>query len=404
MSKYIHDGGSSIFNLISKALVRTKGVKKIRTSTGAFKSFSRGDRGKSFRFFSKRRNKSTTNLTKRMNYMNERISGKTQKIHGYSAKLAESKILNTSRLNQYSKQITVQKDKLAQLNALKAAGKINPRQLRELRTAKSSIKAFQKKQTSIISSFDKNTAKIKTKIAKARTNLNAKVTKYAAKQEKYKGIMEKKIYKSQKRLDKGFTKTCKNLKKTGKSAIGCLEAFEKCKASGHGLDLKAMTGCVNTQSAEMGLPSGLDPGTITQTMTKQANKHFIRVFKRGRHLREIKRISSGTGAKLEKSMSNTAKTLDYGKTLGQTQTVSGVGALSKARTRQLTGQEIAPGTGIKDFSSPQATQHFLNVPTQRAITPLIPPRGVTFTPDPGTVNPAFRPPSPDPNYLQIGPE
>lgn len=353
MPKYIHDGGSNIFTLLSKKLVRPFGFKKIRTPTGAFQSFSRGARGKKFRLFGKLRTRSTGNLTKRMNYMNKRISGKTQKVEGYSFKLKEAQMKSQSRLNKYKNDMTPHTDKIAKLKDLQEKGtKLNPRQLRELKNAESSVRSLQKTQKSILKSYSQKSAEINRKMRKAQTRLDYKVTKYAAKQKKYKGLMERKLYKSQKRLDKGFTKTCKNLKKTpGKSPMACLEAFEKCKAKGNSLNLDAMTGCVNAESALQGLPIDLKKGDITTTMTKLANKHFLRRFKRGRHLREISRITSGKGAKLQTSMNETAKTLQYGKVLANAPSASGVGALSKARTRQLTGQNIVPGTGVKDFST-----------------------------------------------------
>jgi hypothetical protein len=362
MSKYIHDGGSSFFTLLSKKLVRPFGFKKIRTSTGSFQTISASSRGKGFKFFGPLRTKSTGNLTKRMNYMNKRISGKTQKVEGYAFKLKESQMLSKSRLTNYKNQIHTQNTKIAELKGLQSMGKLKPKQLKELKKAESSVRSLQKTQKSIVKSYAKKSAKIHRKMRKAQTRLNYKVTKYAAKQKKYKGLMERKIYKSQKRLDKGFTKTCKNLKKTpGKSPMACLEAFEKCKASGHGLNLGGMTQCVNAESAKAGLPIDLKQGDITTTMTKLANKHFLRRFKRGRHLREISRITSGKGAKLQTSMNETAKTLQYGKTLAQAPTASGVGALSKARARQLTGQNIIPGNPkIKDFSSPSTGKEILN--------------------------------------------
>jgi hypothetical protein len=358
MSKYIHDGGSSIFTLFTKKLVRPVGFKKFRTSTGSFQSVSRGARGKSSTIFGKWRTKSTGNLTKRMDHMNKRISGKTQKVEGYAFKLKEAQMTSRSRINNYSSRINTHNTKIAELKGL---GKLNPKQLKELKKAEASVRSLKRTQKSIVKSYAIQSKKLNRKMTKAQANLDAKVTKYAARQKKYKGLMERKIYKSQKRLDKGFTKTCKNLKKKpGKSPMACLEAFEKCKSKGHGLNLDAMTGCVNAESAKQGLPIDLNKGDITTTMTKLANKHFLRRFKRGRHLREISRITSGKGAKLQTSMNETAKTLQYGKTLGQVKGVSAVGALSKARTRQLTGKEIVQGKpDIKDFSSPSTGQTIL---------------------------------------------
>jgi hypothetical protein len=356
MAEYIHKGGS-IFTWVTKKFARPIGFKRIRTSTGAFKSFSKSARGKSFSPFAKWRTKSTGNLTKRMDYMNKRIAGKTQKIEGYSAKLAEARILSTSRMSHYANKINAKQNKIT---ALTGIAKKTPKQAKQLKLAQSSLKGLENKQKAVGASFIRKTTKIKYKMSKAQANLTKKVSKYSARKQKYTALMERKIYKSQKRLDKGFTKTCKKLKKSGKSAIGCLEAFQTCKAKGHGLNLAAMTGCVNNESATMGVPSGLDEKLITDTMTKQVNKHFIRRFKRGRHLREIKRITSGKADKLQTSIGTTAETLKYGKTLGEAKGVSAVGALSKARTRQLTGHEIVPGNlGIKDFSSPSTGQAIL---------------------------------------------
>lgn len=347
-------GSSNFLTALSKKLVRPAGFKRIRTSTGSFKSFSRGARGKEFRFFGKFRSKSSKNIKNRLNYMNERVAGKTQKIEGYAAKLKDSKITAKNRINEYSERISGKQSRIAELEG--RLGSLSKKEAKELRTVQSELRTLQNKQKSIISTHAKDTLKMEKKIAKAQTNLQKKLDTYGPKQKKYQALMQKKIYKSQKRLDKGFTKTCRNLAKKKKSAIGCLEAFETCKGKGHGLDIKAMTSCINLESEAMGLPVNLSQGEVTGTMTKLANKHFFRRFKRARHLREIARISKH-GSQLQKAVNTSSKTLDYGKTL---RTAEGdtfhIEELSKARTRQLSGQDIIPGSGIKDFSSPQSRQ------------------------------------------------
>ncbi len=360
--KQYNQDGSGFFSSLSKGLVRPFGLKRIRTSTGAFKSFSRGARGKQFTFFGLR-NRSSKSLKNRLNFMNERISGKTQKIEGYAAKLKESQGIAKTRINEYSRRISGKQSRIAELEKLKEAGNLTKKQAKqiksELNEAKSKLKKLENKQKSIVSSHAKETLNAEKKIAKAQANLQKKLNTYGPKQKKYQALMQKKIYKSQKRLDKGFTKTCRNLAKKGKSAIGCLEAFEKCKGQGHGLDMKAMTGCINTESSAMGLPIDLKQGDVTGTMTKLANKHFIRRFKRGRHLREIARISKH-GSDLQKSINTSSQTLAYGKALRSANTNRAkIEVLSKARTRQLSGQDIIPGSGVKDFSSPKA-QGYIN--------------------------------------------
>jgi hypothetical protein len=353
--QYNQDGSGFFSSLrnISKKLVRPAGFKKIRTSTGAFKTFSRGARGKQFTFFGLR-NRSSKNIKNRLNFMNERIAGKTQKIEGYAAKLKESQGIAKTRINEYSRRISGKQSRIAELEKLKEAGTLTRMQKRELNIAKSTLKGLKNKHKSIVRSHAKETLKLNKKLGKAQKNLQKKLDTYGPKQKKYQALMKKKIYKSQKRLDKGFTKTCRNLTKKGKSAIGCLEAFEKCKGQGLGLDMKAMTGCINMESSAMGLPIDLKQGDVTGTMTKLANKHFINVFKRRRHLREIARISKH-GSDLQKSINTSSKTLAYGKALrtAEGDTIK-IGEFSKARTRQLSGQDIIPGSGVKDFSSSNA--------------------------------------------------
>jgi hypothetical protein len=320
--------GGGVLSWVSKKFARPAGFKRIRTSTGAFKSFSRSARGKATTPFGNFRTKSTENIKNRLEYMNKRISGKTQKIEHYTAKLKEAAILKNS--------------KIAGLTKRKALlGTTNPAKLAKL----------ERKIARTTQKLEKTTAKINARIQKAQANLNKKLIKYGPKQKKYAALMERKIYKSQKRLDKGFTKTCKNLKKTGKSSVGCLEAFEKCKATGPSLNLAAMTTCVNTKSQEMGVPSGLDEKHITDTMTQLANKHFIRRFKRGRHLREIKRITSDKAGKLQTSMNKTTKTLEYGTTLGKATDSVALGSLSTDRVKALAPIKPSAPTQVLSLSS-----------------------------------------------------
>lgn len=293
MSKHKHVGSGRtgrFLHYMSKKIVRPAGYKRIRTSTGAFKSFSRSARGKRFPILSKFRTRSSKNLKTRLNYMNERIAGKTQKIENYAVKLKEAEILTKNKKKDLE---NIQK------------------------TLDPGSKEWEKiasKLEKLDTSLSKKLSKTTLKIEKARRNLTKKLNKYAPKQKKYQALMQKKIYKSQKRLDKGFTKTCRNLKKTGKSIIGCLEAFEICKSKTPGLDLSKMTKCINLESETMGVPSNLKESEITQTMTKLANSHFIRRFKRRRHLREIRRISKH-GNSLEQSIKESSATIKYGKKL-----------------------------------------------------------------------------------------
>jgi hypothetical protein len=100
-------------------------------------------------------------------------------------------------------------------------------------------------------------------------------------------------------------------------------------------------------------------------MTKLANKHFINRFKRGRHLREIARISKH-GNQMQKAINNSSKTITYGSTMHKAEgDIFKIDELSKARTRQLSGQDIIPGTGIKDFSSPDATHQIEQLSLQK---------------------------------------
>jgi hypothetical protein len=330
MSKYKHDGGSSIFTLFSKKAVMPLGLKRIRTSTGAFKSFSRSARGKRFPIFSKLRTRSSKNLKTKLNYMNERISGKTQKIEHYSARLKEAQILSASKRK-----------------GLEARQKL-------FGEGSSEWQKIQNKLDKLEPKLEKQLAKMSKKIQKAQKNLTVKLNRYKPRREKYEKLMQRKIYKSQKRLDKGFTKSCKNLKKTGQSSIGCLEAYEICKGKHANLDLKGLTACVNMESENMGLPSNLKEGQITETMTALANKHFIRRFKRRRHLREIKRISKH-GDELEKSLKDSKGTMIYGQKLqahsmnATPQSFNKLGQLSKERVIYKNIAKNNPGLSLAEL-------------------------------------------------------
>ncbi len=291
-SKHKHVGSGKagrFFRYMSKKLVRPAGFKKIRTSTGAFKTFSRSARGKEFRFFGLH-TRSSKSLKNRLNYMNERIAGKTQKIESYAAKLKEAQLLSASKRKNLQDRLKLYPENSKKWN------KIN------------------EKLEKLEPKLEKKFAKMTQKVEKARKNLTKKLKTYGPKQKKYQALMQKKIYKSQKRLDKGFTKTCRNLKKTGKSAIGCLDAFEKCKETTPSLDLGKMTKCINLESETMGVPSNLKEGDVTQTMTKLADSHFLRRLKRRRHLREIKRITKH-GDTLEQSVKESSATIKYGEKL-----------------------------------------------------------------------------------------
>jgi hypothetical protein len=289
MSNKYKQNGSGLFSAIGKTKFgkyagRPFGFsKKIRTSTGDYKSFSRALRGKRFPIISKFRNRSSKNLKNRLNYMNERIAGKTQKIEGYAAKLSVAKIKTDSKIISLQKKMALKPEKFAK---------------------------YQAKIEKLNGKLKSKTEKLTKKLNKAQTKLTKKLDRYVGKQNKYSRLLEKKIAKSQKRLENGFTKTCKNLrKKPGKSPIACLEAYQTCKGQ-HGLDLTALTGCVNTQSAAMGNPLDLKPGEVTGTMNKLAKKHFFNRFKQRRHLREIRRLKHGS--ELQKSINKSKGTIMYG--------------------------------------------------------------------------------------------
>jgi hypothetical protein len=359
MSKYKQDGRGGIFNYLSKKAVRPLGFKRIRTSTGSFKSFSRSARGKRFPIFSKLRKRSSKNLKTKLNYMNERISGKTQKIEHYAARLKEAQILSASKRR-----------------GLEARKKLFTKGSEEWNKIEKKIKKLD-------DNLEKQLPIMTQKIEKAKKNLTIKLNKYKPKQEKYEKLMQRKIYKSQKRLEKGFTKSCKNLKKTGQSSIGCLEAYEICKGKHANLDLKGLTACINMESENMGLPSNLKEGQITETMTALANKHFIRRFKRRRHLREIKRISKH-GDQLEKSLKNTKGTIRYGEKLeghsmnGTQQSFNKLGELSKERVIYKNVAKNNPGLSLAELEK-KTYEKIDKTQITQTIREENP--GVVFTPD-----------------------
>jgi hypothetical protein len=287
MSKNKQDGGDGVFRYLSKKAVRPLGFKRIRTSIGTYKSFSRSARGKRFPIVSKIRTKSSENLKTKLKYMNERIEGKTQKIEGYAVKLKEYQILKQSKIDNLKLQLksTTDPDSILKIN--------------------SNIAKIEYELKNKIDTISK-------KVIKAQKNLTKKLKKYIPKKEKYSQLINRKIYKSQKRLEKGFTKTCKDIVKTQptKSSIACLQAYKSCKDR---LSLEGITKCVNLETDKMGLPLDLKSDDVKQTMTKLANQHYIRIFKRRRHLREINRLN--TISNLQKSMYKQTGTIRYGEKL-----------------------------------------------------------------------------------------
>jgi hypothetical protein len=313
--------GSGIFKYLSKKAVRPLGFKRIRTSTGVYKSFSRSARGKTELL-----RHSSKNLKTKLKYMNERIEGKTQKIEGYAVKLKEYQILKQSKIDNLKLQL-------------------------KSTTDSSSIMKLNSKISNIESKLEKKINTIGKKVTKAQVNLTKKLKKYTPKHEKYSRIMQKKIYKSQKRLEKGFTKTCKDLVKIKKSSIACLESFKICKKKNAALDIKRLTDCVNRESDAIGLPIDIKSSEVSDSMIKLADKHFLRRFKRRRHLREINRITKH-GAELEQIRDKSKGALIYGEKLRAQNMFNGqksfnkLGQLSKERTIYKKLQNNSPGLSL----------------------------------------------------------
>jgi hypothetical protein len=335
-------GGSGFFSQLGKLV---KPGRKIRTESGLYKTFSRAERGKQFRFFNRFRNKSTKNLTGRMNYMNQRIAGKRQKVEGYATKLEMKRISHHSAISKID---------------TKYADKIKTAQAQGNPTLVANLQKQQQQATEKAKKlFDKQAKKLTKKVTAAQARLTKKLDRYSVKQVKYKKMMDKKIYKSQKRLEKGFTKTCKNLLKTptgkGKSPLACLQAYSACKKQS-GLNLNELTSCVNAESAKNGFPLDLQASAVTGTMTKLANKHFIRRFKRGRHLREIERLSSGTGAKMTAAYDESKKTLYSGRHLtAQGANLNKIGTLSKERLKPTYYQSMSSNYSPVQRATPGAS-------------------------------------------------
>jgi hypothetical protein len=326
MLKNKHYGGDGFFRYVSKKAVRPFGFKRIRTSTGVYKSFSRSARGKRFPIFSKLRKHSSKNLKTKLNYMNERIEGKTQKIEGYAVKLKEYQILKQSKIDNLKLQL-------------------------QSTTDSSSIMKLNSKIANIESKLAKKINTIGKKVTKAQANLTKKLKKYKPKQEKYSRIMQKKIYKSQKRLEKGFTKTCKDLVKVRKSSIVCLQSYSICKKKNPTLDIKRLTDCVNRESDAIGIPIDIKSAEVSDSMLKLANKHFFRRFKRRRHLREINRIFKH-GEELEQLRDKSKATIMYGEKLKAQNMFDGqksfnkLGQLSQERTIYKRLQNNSPGLSL----------------------------------------------------------
>jgi hypothetical protein len=243
----------------------------IRTGTGQYKTFGFFQKGYFVKLpFVKR---STKNIRARLGYINTTIGGKMSKVNKYHIDLNLAKIKVQNKIDLLTKKAARLKD----TNPVK-------------------YKKIMNKITSKKLKFDKYANGIDKQIKDARKELKEVSKKYEGETIKLQNLMDKKMYKSQKRLTKGLSKGCNNMK-IGQQ-LGCSEAIGICK--NHGINVNEYLKCMNSYGFN------IPENDLYKHMESSAKSHFIRRFKRGRQLREIKRLRT-QGAELEQIKGETVE-------------------------------------------------------------------------------------------------
>jgi len=279
--KYVIQKGRGYGNALKVGFSKIKlnpFAKTYRTETGKYitKNFSQKGKVYPWNFW---RTRSSSNMSNRLTYINERVGGKLQKLNKYEARLVTKEIHLQNRIEGLSK---------------KAA-----------RYQKSNPLKFDQKMAKISKAkekFEIHAERMRTKMLIAKKKMELISKKYKRETNKLQGLLDKKIRKSQKRLTSGATSSC--TKKYPFDTSRCLNAVRKCNT--HGVDLIEFTRCLAGYDFK-----DINQNELNRNMIANAKSHWFRRFKRARHLREIRRISEGRGRILQNTKDKTVERLKY---------------------------------------------------------------------------------------------
>jgi hypothetical protein len=279
--KYVIQKGRGYGNAIKVGFSKIKlnpFAKTYRTETGKYitKNFTQKGKVYPWNFW---RTRSSSNISNRLTYINERVGGKLQKLNKYEARLVTKEIHLQNRIDGLTRKAAKYQDS----NPLKYQQKIDK-----------ILKAQEK--------FKNHAERMRTKIVIAKKKMELISKKYKRETHKLQGLLDKKIRKSQKRLTSGATTSC--TKKYPFDSSRCLNAVRNCNI--HGVDLIEFTRCLAGHNFK-----DINQNELNRNMIANAKSHWFRRFKRARHLREIKRISEGRGRILQNTKDKTVERLKY---------------------------------------------------------------------------------------------
>ncbi len=271
--------GSTLKNKISHAVSKTasRGYKQSVNFYRAIPGFrsgriirnSKGEKvfmSKGKTFFG-REPSSTKGIQTRLNYINERIGGKRQKLDKLVGKVQEKAMKFESKIANLNHKILNTKDPKLIAN-------------------------YNKQILQFENQMKKSQAKFKDKIDAAEKKLKEKVDKYAKKTEELKKQLSEKVRKSEKRIREGFTKVCSKFGSSGKlgSELACQNAMRLCGGHTSKNPIEQTLECMNKNPDFKRLNISLGKGDLIEQMKKNAGNSW---FRKDRHLKEIEKINSG---------------------------------------------------------------------------------------------------------------
>jgi hypothetical protein len=302
--KGIKDGakwmGKGIRNVASRAkdkVVHGVGKFSQRTSKGVINTFRaipgfrsgriiRNSKGEKV-FMSKGKTmfgfepKSTEGMKTRLNYINERISGKRQKLDKLIGKVEQ-------RTNKFESQIANLNQKI-----------LNTKDPKLIAKYETKIGKFEKEMITA-------QHKYRDKITAAEKKLREKVEKYAKVSEKLKQNLSEKVRKSEKRIREGFSSVCSKFTTSGIAGAqsACNKAMRNCKGHTSNEPISATLACMGADPGFSKLNLSLSQSDLVNEMKKNANKSL---WTKNRHLKEIKKVETGKVSAAQNAIKQTNK-------------------------------------------------------------------------------------------------
>jgi hypothetical protein len=225
--------------------------------------------------------KSTEGMKTRLNYINERISGKRQKLDKLIGKVEQ-------RTNKFESQIANLNQKI-----------LNTKDPKLIAKYESKIGKFEKEMINA-------QHKYRDKINAAEKKLKEKVEKYAKVSEKLKQNLSEKVRKSEKRIREGFSSVCSKFTTSGIAGAqsACNKAMRNCKGHTSNEPISATLACMGADPGFSKLNLSLSQSDLVNEMKKNANK---RLWTKSRHLKEIKKVETGKVSAAQNAIKQTNK-------------------------------------------------------------------------------------------------